>query len=235
MSTNLYESTPYSHSFTQPQPAPAGGLLPVALVAVGAMLVLGAAGAGIVLCLGGDWMLSDAERERRDLIETIELTWGLPAHEEAAVIAQVNRIFDAHTSGQITYEQCEGIFTELMKTPHFAILSARDFDEFYVPDADLRGPARRAATRTIERALRGLLREQISRDDFYAAMPAIYSFDDRFTEQELDEMSDEEYDELLAEEPDPTPAQIRESLVKLQALADHAGIPDEPFHADFAL
>jgi hypothetical protein len=210
-------------------------IVPAALLTLGLVLVLGAAGVAIAFYNHADWTLSEADQYRYELIESVEENWELPAHEEAGVIEQIDRIFDAHENGKITFDQLDQIFSELIETPHFAILSARDFDEYWVPEADLRGPERRAATRTIERATRGLLRDKITRDEFYAALPKIYSFDDQFTQRELDEMSEEEYDRLISKEPDPTKEEILESLVKLKALADRAGIPDEPFEADFAL
>jgi hypothetical protein len=241
VTTNSYLPPQFEPTYPAPEPAPPAHAtfrrlaVPALLLMLGGVLVIGAPLVGIAYYNRADWILSDIDRERDSLIETIREDWALPAREEVEVIAQINRIFDAHENGQITYEQCEGIFTELLKTPHFAILSARDFDEYYVPDAELTGAERRAATRTIERALRGLLRDQIGRDDFYAALPKIYSFDDQFTQDELDNMEQEEYDELLADEPEPTPQEIRESLARLKGLADRANIPDEPFRADFAL
>jgi hypothetical protein len=241
MSTNLYTPREFSPPYSQPDdappaPAPISRLIvPAAVASIGAVLLIGGLLVAIAFYNKADWTLSEVDRERFELIETIQEEWTLPAREEAEVIAQVNRIFDAHENGQISYEQCEGIFTELLKTPHFGILSARDFEEYFVPEAELTGAEQRAATRTIERAVRGLVREQISRDDFYAALPAIYSFDDRFTQNELDAMSDEEYDALVAEEPEPTKEEIRKSLAKLKSLADRANVPDEPYHADFAL
>jgi hypothetical protein len=237
VSTKFYTPPQFTPPYEQPpSPPPFTRLiLPAALLTLGAVLVLGAAGVAIAFYNKADWTLTEEDLYRYDLIESVQDNWDLPAHEEAGVIAQINRVFDAEKNGQITFDQCDQVFTELLKTPHFAILAARDFDEYLVPKAELRRPERRAATRTVERAVRGLLRDRISRDEFYAALPKIYSFDDRFTQKELDEMDDEEYDRLFAEEPDPTPDEIRESLVKLKALADREEIPDEPFQADFAL
>lgn len=236
MYNDPYTPSPFSTPQWQPDEHQLSRwILPGALLTLGIILVLGAAGVAIAFYNHADWTLSEADQYRYELIEAVEEDWELPAHEEAGVIEQINRIFDAHENGQITFDQLDQIFTELLKTPHFAILSARDFDEYWVPEADLRGPERRAATRTVERAMRGLLRERISQDEFYDALPKIYSFDDQFTQKELDEMSQEEYDRLISKEPDPTKEEILESLVKLKALADRAEIPDEPFQADFAL
>jgi hypothetical protein len=237
VSTSFYSPPEFSPQQFEPRESSPWlqAFVPAVLIAAGIILVLGGAGVAIAFYNHADWTLSEADQYRYEMIETVEETWELPAHEEAGVIEQINRIFDAHKNGQITFDQVDQIFTELLETPHFAILSARDFDEYWVPEADLRGPERRAATRTVERAMRGLLRERISRDEFYDALPKIYSFDDQFTQKELDEMSQEEYEELIAKEPDPTKEEIVNSLEKLKSLADRAGIPDEPFHADFAL
>jgi hypothetical protein len=236
VSTSYYSPQQLPPPYAEPEPPPFSRfIVPTVLLTAGAVLVLGAAGVGIAFYNHADWTLSDVARDRYALIESVKENWDLPAHEQAGVIEQINRIFDAQENGQITFAQCDQVFTELLKTPNFGILAGRDFDETWVPLADLPRPERRAATRTIERAMRGLLREQISRDEFYAALPKLYSFEDQFTQSELDEMTDEEYDALLSNEPDPTKAEILESLAQLKALADRAGIPDEPFRADFAV
>src|SRR5688572_8098405 len=120
MSTGPYSSPQFAPPYPEPTPSRISRLIvPTVLMTIGAVLVIGGPLVAIAFYNKADWTLSEIDRERYSLIETIKEEWALPAREEGEVIAQVNRIFDAHENGQISYDQCEGVFTELLKTPHF--------------------------------------------------------------------------------------------------------------------
>jgi hypothetical protein len=209
-------------------------LLPaIAMIGAG-VVALGAAALGLVWYSAPVNSVASVELERQSLIRMIEEDWFLPASEQAQVIAQVNRVCDLHAAGTITYDECEGVFTQLIEAPLFTILSANAFEEDYVQGSGLSNDEQQQTKRALQRVLRGVFAGTISQDEFYAALPSIYSWEDAFSEDELAGMGDEEIDAVLDKYPDPTDDDLRLSLAKLKSLADRESIPDEPFTVDFS-
>ena len=114
----------------------------------------------------------------------------------------------------------------------FVLLDQGGIEREIVAQSGLPAAEKQAASRTLERAVRGVCGGQIAASDFYRRYPGYYlpcELTAFLNEEELDQYIERIDSETFEPAGDD---QVRESLARLQKLADQAGIADEPWTTD---
>jgi len=234
----------FPHLARKPGPPGTGGgktLVPLVVVG-GGILVLGALGAAV-----GVWMVLSApqfvpeELWEEQLAFVIESSV-LPPGEDAAVLKEARRLARACKPAKMSAAQLEEVLTALQESPVFVLLDVGGIERDIVSASGLSQAEKEQGRRTVRRAARGVHAGKIPSREFYGALPAGHFYPTLLTvalsEDELMEYDNQFFDnqffddQFTGEPPPASDGDVRSALARLAALAEKAGVPDEPWMFD---
>lgn len=135
----------------------------------------------------------------------------IPAGEQQEVIAQIDRVVDAHKVGEIDQADLDALMTRLDDSPVMVYIAMYGADDFYVEQLQL-APADEDRVRTAyRRALYAVSYGNADQDELFMALP-----------------DDELFDQKLADNPEEAKALLMASVEKFHDLADKASVPPVP-------
>jgi hypothetical protein len=180
----------------------------------------------LVACGGGIWYAyqygaqlligAGGELARAKIVEGIERS-ELREEDKQVIIEQVDRVIAKAKEGKINGTKLAEIMENLKRSPLLQVAMAYSIEENCVRYSGLDADEKQAASLTLQRAARGLFEQRISNEQLKAAMRPI---------------ANEKPDGELELKEHATDDEIRQALADLGALADDAGIPEEPFEVD---
>lgn len=181
------------------------------LLIAAVLVVLGA----VWLYLFGKDLMADSARDA--LVEVIEES-AIQKDEQQEMIVQIDRLAEGFKAGSVGYGAMAQILTELAEGPVMAVLAVIALETNYVLPSGLSEEEKAGAHLTLERVARGLVEETITEEDLDHVLEVVSIREGEDGERVLkDELTDEE---------------LREFLIRARALADTAGVPEEPIEVD---
>jgi hypothetical protein len=186
-----------------------GGILQGCLIAVAIVLVLVIAGGIFVYMNARGWSASLMQTVAVEAVNQSDL----PESEKPEIIAVFDDLSESFRSGDVTLEELIEVFTDLDKTPVFALGTVLQFEGAYVGKSGLTDEQKAAAKLTLNRVAQGLADNRLSWDQATAILKPVTVKDANGDDDLL--MPDETNDE-----------QIREVIANAEAAVTEAGITD---------
>ncbi len=171
---------------------------------------------GLLFLMGIGWLYFYgksffADRARDALVEMIEDS-SIPLDEQASMIEQIDRLTDSFKSGDIGPVQLTEIIADIASSPVMAVIVVFAVETRYIISSGLNDAEREAAKVTLQRLARGVIEKQISEEQLERVLePVTHRTND---------------DQVLKES--ITDDDLREFLLRAEALADEAGVSKEP-------
>jgi hypothetical protein len=133
--------------------------------------------------------------------------------------------------------QLEEVLTALQESPVFVLLDVGGIERDIVSASGLSQAEKEQGRRTVRRAARAVHAGKIPSGEFYGALPAGHFYPTllavALSEDELMEYNNQFIDDQFTGEPPPaSDGDVRSALARLAALAEKAGVPDEPWMFD---
>ena len=185
-----------------------GGCLRGCLIAAGILLLLLVV-AGVVISF--TWRSIASSIGRQAVTAVLEES-GLDDAEKQEIREQMERIFAALESGELTSEQADRLFVELGASELSASIIAGAIERQYFDASGLSDAEKEAGRMAIHRCVRGVLDDKLSQEDLDAVLANIATRQEDGSWELKDTVTDEE---------------LREFLRQATEKADAAGIPAE--------
>jgi hypothetical protein len=212
--------SPFDPSFQQSRPKSGPSWLAgVLLIGLGLFFFFG------IACSAGVWYVAKNIDKwivtfgREAIVATIDDS-DLPADQKKEIVIQVDRVVAAYKEGKLKQEDLQRVLGDLEESPAMQALVLYGIEDEFLTGTGLSEKEVQQGRRVFQRAVRGVYEGKINGDDFWEALP--------FEDEDIRPVS------TKAVEKDEDAA-VRELLVKLQGMADKAGIPDEPFEMNVAV
>ena len=204
-----------SSSVVVPRSSRRGGVLKGCLIAVGILVLLGAA-AGIYVALHWKSWAADAARAGvRSAVEGSQLT----EDQKKRVVARIDAFAGDFESGKVTVQQVTTVFEEIMAGPLLPIAMVYAAKEKYIKPSALDADEKAAGERSLERVARGVYEKKIP-NSALEELTAPISTTDAQGKKTLKETL--------------TTDELKSFLAAAKKKADDAGMPDEAFTVDIA-
>jgi hypothetical protein len=187
-----------------------GGILQGCLIAAAIVVVLVIAGGIFVYMNARGWSASLMQTVAVEAVNQSDL----PESEKPEIIAVFDDLSESFRSGDVTLEELIEVFTDLDKTPVFALGTVLQFEGAYVGKSGLTDEEKAAAKLTLNRTAQGLADDRLSWDQAKAILKPVTVIDEDGNSELL--MPGETSDE-----------QIREVIANATATNTEAGITDE--------
>lgn len=204
-----------TQSRSVPHSSRRGGVLKGCLIAVGILVLLGAA-AGIYVALHWKSWAADAARAGvRSAVEGSQLS----EDQKQRVISRIDAFAGDFESGKVTVQQVTTVFEEIMAGPLLPIAMVYAAKEKYIKPSALTADEKSAGERSLERVARGVYEKKIP-NSALEELTAPISTTDAQGKKTLKETL--------------TKDELKAFLAAAKKKADDAGMPDEAFTVDIA-